>query len=157
MYNAVREMVPTLSKASEQGFLYHAKQPEPLRGAREYRYSHEGWELLKALSDVLSRGRTATDESGENPAFRRRIVPKRIVYSVRDKSREIIRLLGAVGRMPLSRFYAESHSRSEVVATFVSILELCSLGHTVLLREGDDILVSFTGGDAEKIIESIGE
>lgn len=156
-YAAIRELTPALAKASERGFLYQTKPPEPLKGAGEYRYRHEGWELLKALSDVLSRGRTAADGEEGETASHRRIVPKRIVYNVRDKSREIIRRLSALGSMPLSRFYAESHSRSELVATFISILELCSLGHAGLKREGDEILVRFTGGDAEKIIESIGE
>lgn len=157
IYGAIREITSAFSRASEQGFLYHTKQPEPIKGAREYRYSHEGWELLKAISDVISRGRTATDEESGESGFRKRIIPKRIVYNVRDKSREIVRRLSALGSMPLSRFYEESHSRSELVATFISILELCSLGHAALKRDGGQIIVSFTGDDAAKIIESIGE
>jgi len=158
VYNAVKEVTPELAKASAYGALYHTKQPEPLPGRREYRYRHEGWELLKAISDVSLRVRTAADEGEEEaPERRRRIVPRRIVYNVRDKAREIIRRLAGLGKISLRDFYRESRSRSEVVATFISILELCSMGHTKLNQDGDDIVVSFSGGDTEKIIESIGE
>lgn len=158
IYAAVKEAAPALGKAAEYGALYLCKEPEPLPGAKEYRYQHEGWELLKALSDVLRRSRTAADgaeEAGEEAP--RRIYPKRIVYNVRDKSREILRRLSGTERLSLRDFYSASRSRSEVVATFISVLELCSLGHAALSREGDDIFVRFTGGDIEEILDQIGE
>ena len=156
VYNNIKELTPVLQKASEQGFLLHVKQPEPIRGLKEYRYSHEPWELLKAMNDVFSRGKTPADEAEENP-FRRRLVPKRIVYNVREKSREIIEKLRLCGSASLARFYGESHSRSEVVATFVSILELCSLGHVHLSRQDEDIIVEFMGGDTDDILKMISE
>ena len=156
VYNNIKELTPVLQKASEQGFLLHVKQPEPIRGLKEYRYSHEPWELLKAMNDVFSRGKTPADEAEENP-FRRRLVPKRIVYNVREKSREIIEKLRLCGSASLARFYGESHSRSEVVATFVSILELCSLGHVHLCRQDEDIIVEFMGGDTDDILKMISE
>lgn len=156
VYNNIKELCPELLKASEKGSLVHTKQPEPIRGLKEYRYSHEPWELLKAMNEVFSRGKTPADEAEENP-FRRRLVPKRIVYNVREKSREIIERLRRAGKGSLSAFYAESHSRSEVVATFVSILELCSLGHVRLTRQEDDILMEFMGGDTDDILKMISE
>jgi len=48
-------------------------------------------------------------------------------------------------------------SRSELVATFISVLELCGMGSLQLARDGDEILVSFTGGDVEEILDAIGE
>ena len=158
VYAAVKETTPLLLKASEYGALYLCKQPEPLPGAKEYRYQHEGWELLKALSDVLRRARTAADGAEDTEREpRRRIIPKRIVYNVRDKSREILRRLSGVKAISLREFYSASRSRSEVVATFISVLELCSLGHAALDREGEEIFVRFTGGDIEEILEQIGE
>lgn len=156
VYNAIKEMTPELLLASEQGSLIHVKQPEPLRGLKEYRYSHEPWELLKAMNNVLSRGKTPADEQGEN-LLRRRIVPKRIVYNVKEKSREIIERLRLRGSAQLSSLYAESHSRSEVVATFVSILELCSLGHVRMTKSEDDIMIEFLGGDTDDILKMISE
>lgn len=156
IYTGIKEITPELLKASEKGALIHIKEPEPLQGMKEYRYSHEPWELLKAMSNVIGRGKTAADEEGENP-LRRRIVPKRIVYNVREKSREIIERLRRHGSAALTVLYSESHSRSELVATFVSILELCSLGHVRMTRGDDDIIVEFMGGDTDDILKMISE
>ena len=51
--------------------------------------------------------------------------PKRIVYSVRDKCRTLIDQLRERGSMPLSTLYSQCTSRSEIVATFMAVLELC--------------------------------
>ncbi len=156
VYANIKELAPELLNASEKGALIHTKQPEPLGTLKEYRYSHEPWELLKAMNNVLGRGKTAADAEGENP-IRRRIVPKRIVYNVREKSREIIERLRRHGKASLTTLYAESHSRSEIVATFVSILELCSMGHVRMSRGDEEILIEFMGGDTEDILRKISE
>ena len=156
VYASVKQICPALEKAAGQGMLYQVKPPEPLRGGKEYRYQHEGWELLKALSAAMLRGKSLP-EAEEDAPERRRIYPRRIVYNVRDKSREILLRLRSAGRLSLTDFYRASRSRSEVVATFISILELCSLGRTSLQREDDRIMVSFVGGDIEEIVGQIGE
>ncbi len=157
VYASVKEVCPALEDLSRQGMLYQVKPPEPLPQAKEYRYQHESWELLKAMQNVLSRSQNLAEEQEAEPERRRRIYPRRIIYNVRDKSREILLRLRAVGRLSLTDFYRASRSRSEVVATFISILELCSLGRTSLQREDDQIMVSFAGGDIEEIIGQIGE
>ena len=157
VYASVKEACPALERLSHQGMLYQVKPPEPLPQAKEYRYQHESWELLKAMQNVLSRSQNPAEEQEAGSERRRRIYPRRIIYNVRDKSREILLRLRAVGRLSLTDFYRASRSRSEVVATFISILELCSLGRTSLQREDDRIMVSFTGGDIEEIIGQIGE
>ncbi len=150
---SVQKIVPELKKASETGLLYYAKLPEPLpAAAREYAYRHEPVDLLKALYAVYARGgRTPEPEEGFAAA-----IPRRIVYSVRDKSRQILDRLRR-GGATLGELYRGCASRSELVATFVSVLELCSMGSVRLeLREGS-CFVSFTGGDVEQIVENIVE
>lgn len=156
VYASIREICPQLQKASELGSRYLTKPQEVLPGAREYRYRHEGWELLKSMLAVVLRANSAPEEEAAGPERRRRIYPKRIVYNVRDKSREILLRLRTAGRLSLNEFYRMSRSRSEVVATFISILELCSIGRTGLQREGDQIMVSFAGGDIDEILEQVG-
>ena len=41
--------------------------------------------------------------------------------------------------------------------TFMSVLELCSMGNIHISRSGDDYMVEFTGGDVDEIIEKIVE
>lgn len=157
VYTGIKEVCPLLLKASEYGSLYQVKTSEQLPNMREYRYAHEPWELLKSISNVVLRNNSSTEEKEELAERKRKLYPKRIVYNVRDKSREILLRLSSRGKISLKEFYSSSHSRSEVVATFISILELCSKGHASLQKNGDDVMVSFSGGDINSIIESIGE
>ncbi len=156
VYAAIKEQTPALFRAAEYGALYHVKAPEPLPTVREYRYQHQSWELLKALSDIFRR-KSMGPEDEEAAGIPRLLFPKRIVYPVREKSRELLLRLSACRRISLRQLYQESRSRSEVVAAFLSILELCSLGHIFLTREFGELFIDFSGGDAEKILESIPE
>ncbi|MGM9587079.1 MAG: segregation and condensation protein A [Candidatus Limivicinus sp.] len=152
VYNAVRQVTPELKQASELGLLYFSKLPEPLpKTTKEYEYRHEPVDLLKALASVYMRGGKTPELESFSSA-----VPKRIVYSIRDKSRQILSRLSG-GSVTLKGLYAECHSRSEVVATFMSVLELCSMGNIHISRSGDDYMVEFTGGDVDEIIEKIVE
>ena len=46
---------------------------------------------------------------------------------------------------------------STIVATFLSVLELCSLGHLMLSEQNGEYVASFTGGVTDDILESIVE
>ena len=151
IFAAVQKVTPELKKASELGLLYYAKLPEPLpKTAREYEYRHEPVDLLKALYGIYSRG-GKTPEPDISQA-----VPKRIVYSVRDKSYQILLRLKE-GGTTLQALYRDCQSRSEIVATFMSILELCSMGSIHISRTGDDSALAFAGGNVDEIMEKIVE
>lgn len=151
IFAAVQKVTPELKKASELGLLYYAKLPEPLpKTAREYEYRHEPVDLLKALYGIYSRG-GKTPEPDISQA-----VPKRIVYSVRDKSYQILLRLKE-GETTLQALYRDCQSRSEIVATFMSILELCSMGSIHISRTGDDYALAFAGGNVDEIMEKIVE
>ena len=147
---SVRERMPELKAASEQGMLYYAKLPEPLpKQSKEYVYSHKPVELLKAMYSIYSRG-GRTPETEELIAA----VPKPIVYSVRSKSEQILHRLKK-GRTAMNELYADCRSRSEVVATFMSVLELCSLGSVTIEHTDEGYYVEFSGGELEDILEKI--
>ena len=152
-FSAIQQVTPELKKASETGLLYFAKLPEPLpKASREYTYRHEPVDLLRALLAVYSRGvRTPEDEDTIS-----RAIPHRIVYSIRDKSRELLTRLRQ-GSTTLGALYASCSSRSEVVATFVSVLEMCSLGSIRLSRRDGDYVAEFVGGDVDEILERIAD
>ena len=153
IFAAVQKVTPELKKASEMGLRYYVKLPEPLpRMSKEYEYRHEPVDLLRALYGMYSRG-SKTPETEESFSS---AIPRRIVYSVRDKSRQIIDRLRS-GPAALSELYRACHSRSEVVATFMSILELCSLGSVRIDRRDEGWFAEFAGGDIDEIIENIVE
>ena len=152
IYAAVQKITPELKKASEKGLLYYARLPEPLPDIkREYEYRHEPADLFRALYTVITRGGKPVE-----PEFAHRLAPSRIVYEVRTKSRELIDRLQA-GPAMLSELYSECRSRSEIVATFISILDLCSMGSVELTGEESDYTLSFVGGDVGEILDRIVE
>jgi segregation and condensation protein A len=51
--------------------------------------------------------------------------------------------------MELGKLFYESQSRTELVATFVAVLELCRAGSVLLTGSDDDMTISHTGKDAE--------
>ncbi len=151
---SVKTVLPALSEASERGFLLYTRAPEPLdRKARSYDYRHEGADLLRALLAVFSRGGAKIP----GPPELSRLAPSRIVYGVREKSRELLERLHTGDAVCLRTLYREGRSRSEVVATFLSVLELCSMGSLRIEEREGELYLSFTGGDPDKIIEAIEE
>ena len=151
VFAAVQKVIPELKKASERGLLYGVKPPEPLpKRGKEYEYHHKPVDLLKAMYRIYARGgKPAQPDMSAK-------VPQRIVYSVRDKSLQILNRL-RLGNVSLRDLYRECRSRSEIVATFVSVLELCSIGSVHIEREEESYSLSFIGGNVDEIMEKIEE
>ena len=151
---SIKQILPQFSAMSENGRgLFTRGQEPPAPAAKAYDYRHEPSELLGALYAVFSR----PDIKPPAPQELARLAPKRIVYGVRDKSREIITRLGQKGPATLGELCAESRSRSEIVAVFLSVLELCSMGSLTISERDGALLLEFAGGDTEKILEAIEE
>lgn len=148
-FAALKEVVPALDKSLQAGALLLSTPGEPIAKYGEYDYQHEGWELLNALSTMLNKAVPVTEESSPIP------IPKPILYSVRDKSRQLVELLRERGNVSLRNLYAMAGTRSEVVATFLSLLELCSMGSVRFRITDEEYFVEFSGGDTETILESI--
>ena len=147
-----KDIYTAVQSASEKGLLYYTKLPEPLPDVKhEYEYRHEPADLFKALYAVITRGGKPAE-----PEFARRLAPTRIVYEIRTKSSELIARLQN-GPAKLSELYSACRSRSEIVATFMSILELCSMGSVELSGDESDYTLSFTGGNVNEILDRIVE
>ncbi|MGE4352666.1 MAG: ScpA family protein [Oscillospiraceae bacterium] len=151
-YTRVKAVVPRLDKAAEDGLMLFSTPGETLPQYGEYNIRHTPGELLKALAAVLGRGARGAAEDVMAP-----FMPQRIVYGVREKSREIIERLRARGECALNDMYATCKSRSELVATFISVLELCSTGSLTITAADAGYVIGFTGGNTEEILENIAE
>lgn len=147
-YEGIKKVTEELDRAARQGLLLMSRPPEPLP-KQQYGYRHEPIELLTAFATMLSRG-------GQTPetTVQHSIVPKRIVYGVRTKSMEIISRLREVGSVSMQRLFADSQSRSELVATFLSVLELCSAGGLLISVSDDQFMLTLSESvDAEQMLE----
>ncbi|MBQ3211542.1 MAG: segregation/condensation protein A [Oscillospiraceae bacterium] len=152
LFSCLQAVTPQFKEMSEKGMLYFAKLPEPVRPEMsEYKFSHEPVDLLKSLQAMYLRG-IKTPEEIELDKY----IPQKISFSVQNKSRQILKIL-TEGRKALKSLYAQCRTSSELVATFISILELCSMGSITVNRLNDDYELEFVGGDVEEIVEKIVE
>ncbi len=149
-FQALKEVLPAMADRLAQGALLFSTPTEPIPKYGEYDYRHEPWELFAALAGMLQKGAAVPEEETTL-----RAIPRPILYSVRDKGRQLLDLLQRGGNASLRGLYALAESRSELVATFLSLLEMCSLGSVYLERTEDDYIVRFAGGDTEEILENM--
>ena len=140
---AVRRVAPELGTMAENGLRSQTRGPLPLPG-RPYDYRHEPREMIAALTQILLKG---TPEAPREDDSLRRAAPRPIIYSVHDKSLQLIEWLRERGRMTLRDMFAACRSRSELVATFLSVLELCSDGRIEVT--GRDGGYDITGTETE--------
>ena len=104
------------------------KQPEPLRRDAAYRYKHVPGDLLKALDDIAERSSRRLPP----PTVNFKGIVGKEPYPVTKKAGQIIRTLVLRGVERLKNLFKGNRSRSEVVATFLAILELCRTGSATL-------------------------
>ena len=128
----IRSAIATLEPRNEIGRCLFTKEPEPLRRDQSYRYKHEPIDLLKALDGIAERNNKALPPPTAN--FKG-IVGKE-PYPVSRKAGEVLRLLLLRGIERLKNLFKGNRSRSEIVATFISVLDLCKSNSVVL--EDDD-------------------
>ena len=131
-YSAVCDVAPELGAMSRDGYKLHTRGPLP-RGERAYDYSHSPDELIASLARILLRtDRTPNPQPVESI---RKAAPRPLIYNVRDKSRQLEKILREKGSILLRELFNQCKSRSEIVATFLSILELCSAGNVEVQGE----------------------
>lgn len=152
-YSSIKAVTPALLTASMQGLLLFSKEPEPLTvlGKQEYEYRHEPVELLLSLASVFMRGGRRQATSSDI------LIPKRVIYSVREKSIQLVELLKSGRARTLKELINLGKSRSEVVATFISVLELCSSGNMYIAEENGEITVGLRGHGSMDISKIISE
>ncbi len=127
----IRVAIGFLEPRNEIGRCLFTKDPEPLRKDQTYRYQHVPADLLRALDTISERSQRQLPPPTVN--FMGIVGKER--YPVTRKAGEILRLLVLRGVERLKNLFKGNKSRSEVVATFISVLELCKSGSIFL--EGD--------------------
>ena len=118
---AIRVAVAELEPRNEIGRCLFPKEPEPLRRDATYRYQHDVKDLLRALDTIAERNQRQLPPPTANFMG---IVGKE-PYPVRKKAGQVLRQLVLRGVERLKNLFRGNRSRSEVVATFLAILDLC--------------------------------
>ena len=126
----IRQAITILEPRNEIGRCMFVKDPEPLRKDKTYRYKHDPVDLLKALDTIAERSARQLPPPTVNFMG---IVGKE-PYPVTRKAGEVMRQLLLRGMEKLKNLFKGNRSRSEIVATFLAILELCKT-NTVSLED----------------------
>ena len=132
-YSKIQAVLPTLQHRYAVGKDYLPKPPEPLLPAAEYTYQHLPTDLPQALNKLLLPPLSAQLEG----------IVAREPYPVEEKASEILRSLTRSGTTVFSDLFRDSQSRSEVVATFLAVLELCRGRKIVVTGQGADCMVTW--------------
>ena len=140
-YAYVKAMGETLASLGEFGRSTCVRGPEPLEPG-EIAYDHRPQDLTRAMRGL--RARAERKLPPPKAAFQE--IAQHEPYPVERKARDILRRLkdGTVTRF-LQLFHG-SRSRSEVVATFLAVLELCR-SHVLQL----------TGSETECTVRQVGD
>ena len=139
-YLKVKAVVPALDSRYQIGRDYLTKVPEAVQPDKIYRYVHDKTDLLRAMTDVLGR----LDSKLPPPVSAFQGIVGREPYPVADKAGEIIKRLVSFGVTRFRALFKGSRSRSEVVATFLAVLELCKARRLLLAGTESDCTVTCT-------------
>lgn len=124
----IRIAITDLEPRNEIGRCLFTKAPEPLRKDATYQYKHTPEDLLAALEEIAQRNQRRLPP----PTVNFKGIVGKEPYPVTNKAKELVRVLVLRGMQRLKNLFKGNRSRSEVVATFLAILELCRTKTVVL-------------------------
>ena len=124
----IRLAVIDLEPRNEIGRCLFTKEPEPLRRDQTYRYQHDVRDLLRALDTISERNARQLPP----PTVNFQGIVGKEPYPVTKKAGEVLRQLVLRGTERLKNLFRGNRSRSEIVATFLAILELCKTSSVTL-------------------------
>lgn len=124
----IRKAIAELEPRNEIGRCIFTKEPEPLPKVQGYRYQHSRMDLIRSVEMIAERNQRQLPPPTDN--FKG-IVGKE-AYPVNKKAGEVMRQLLLRGMEKLKILFRGNKSRSEIVATFLAILELCKTNNVTL-------------------------
>ncbi len=139
-YQKIKEVSGELNSRSEIGFDMYTKMPEPIEPDKRYKYSHDKLDLRLAILGMLDKAESKIPPRISNFAG----IVGREVYSVGKKVKYILERLMKPGKTSFFDLFAGVRSRSEVVATFLAVLELCK-SNSIKISENADKITLNTG------------
>ena len=141
IYTQISAAAQSLAQMYTRGAGMMAKPPEYIQSDDFPQYNHSSGDIINALLRVVGRENLKMISANtRTPVF-----PARIVYSISEKTTEILDRLKLYGQVSLMTLFYESKSRAELVAALVAILELCKLGRLFLLGADNDFMLTYKG------------
>ena len=140
-YQICQQMAQKLG-AMTDGFNSFIRRPEELDFEQTYEIIHKSDTLYLAYLAAVGRGQRRLPPS---VAPFTKIVAKKIV-AVSTKIVFVIRNLWRGGSKKLSALYSTAQSRSELIATFSAVLELCKANRVEIVGENEETEIKLNRG-----------
>ena len=128
----IKTSVSFLESRNEIGINLFTKGQEPFERDFTYRYQHDPSDLVRAMQNIAERSERVLPPPTSNFSG----IVGREPYPVTKKAAEILKKLLSYGVSKFRKLFGGNRSRSEIVATFLAVLELCRLRSVSL--EGED-------------------
>lgn len=122
-------------KETANGFELYTREPDEVAPDMTYERFHEPYELLSAYQEAVGKSRRKLPPPVE--AFTE-IVQRKIV-SVQSRISYILTSISGKGKRTFSSLIRSSNSRSEMVATFLALLELIRDKKITATEEDEDL------------------
>ncbi|MBS5164881.1 MAG: segregation and condensation protein A [Butyricicoccus sp.] len=142
-YQRMKEMTPYFREHMDLGRDRITKPPEPQETAAPLEYHHIPAELVRAAHVILERIQRRTPP----PASAFRGIVGREVVPVHVQITAIHKRLVRERRLRFLSLFEHAESRSEVVATFLAVLELSKTRRILMTGEGDEIELTLAEGE----------
>ena len=129
-----------LADRNEIGLNLFTKGQEPFQRDMTYRYQHSPEDLVQAMAAIAERSERALPP----PSSSFTGIVGREPYPVTKKAAEVLKKLLSHGVSKFLKLFRGNRSRSEIVATFLAVLELCRMKSVELEdRDDDDVDIRF--------------
>ena len=138
----VRTSARFLEQRNELGLGLFTRGQEPYEKDRTYRYRHEPEDLTRALAQIAERPQRQLPP----PASNFQGIVGKEPYPVTKKADQVLRKLLLRGWSRFRQLFRGNRSRSEIVATFLAVLELCRTRKVDIDGQGDDPEIKLAEG-----------
>ena len=135
-YQVCKQVAATFSTMTK-GFDHFVRQPATIEVDKTYDIAHDKADIFNAYINALGR---IDRRMPPSPKAFTKIVAKKI-YSVSSKIIFVLRRLWSGKNKKISTLYMASKNRSELVATFLAVLELVKANRVKVSGEADDMEV----------------
>ena len=144
-YQRIKQAAPYLRQQGEFGRDIFIRPPEPLQTQCPPEYHHTCSDLARAARNLLRR----TERRIPPPARAFAGIVGREPVPVGEKIVQILRKFLSHTRLRFSRLFVDARSRSEIVATFLAVLELSKTRRIIIEGDGADTALRLSAGKEE--------
>lgn len=144
-YQRMKEVTPLFKEKSELGRDIFVKEPEPPHGVPRVQYRHSLADLTRAARNMLEKNKHRMPP----PVSEFQGIVGREPVPVATRVTAILKQFLSRPRLLFQRLFEDARSRSEIVATFLAVLELSKTGRIWMEGEGEAMTISVKTGQEE--------